>query len=162
MAQATEIVILEKSPEAVVRKPGGQEAGREAVVIGRLLSHVIALKQGDSSGNGDRGPRIFASTTHAISTCSSPPPILSFIQQTSVEPYDIRHCAKQIHLFLSLFPHLALSFPAFSTPLFPSPAPCFPDIPLYDTFPKGTQELRPHPHLLPRGRVLGTGLPQSR
>ena len=31
------IVILEKSPEAVVRKTGGQETSWEAVVIGELF-----------------------------------------------------------------------------------------------------------------------------
>lgn len=45
MAQAAEIVILEKSPEAVIRKTAGQETSWEAVVIGEVLGSPEARGQ---------------------------------------------------------------------------------------------------------------------
>lgn len=69
------------------------------------MTCLEALKQGDSSRNGDKGPlglcQYYPHSLLVPSTSSS----LSFIQQIPIEPFYVETlCNTRIHLFHSLFP----------------------------------------------------------
>lgn len=150
MTQAIEIVILEKFPEAVVRRTGKP--------VRRLLSQVSyseALKQGDSRGHGDKVLLALCQYCPRSPT-SSTSSIFSFIQQMSVEPDYVQTLLNtDILAPLSPFPIFPRSFPPFFMPL----SPCFPDTLLCVTFPTGTRGLRPN---LQGAGSWGQGLGQSR